>query len=138
MANDYETGAFKHVTTKKNYSDGRTEIKPAPEEVKGPARKKDTKKWCKGVPGREHKWSWVYMELVWHHRRGKEFTEPELHPHGWTDPRDVPGARTTHYVMRPWATMYCPVCQKQWKFRDAWDLKQAGIPILTALPVVCV
>jgi hypothetical protein len=35
---------------------------------KKPARKKDTKRWCKGKEGRDHEIVWVAWETVYHYR----------------------------------------------------------------------
>jgi hypothetical protein len=127
----YDTNAFKHATTKKSYDSTRTVIADAPQEIKTKS-KKDTKKWCKGVVGREHKSVWVYAELLWAHRRSEEFQEPPIPP--VDRPRkDARGLRI--YWHHPCATLYCTVCHKHIKYaEDAFKLRRAGVKILTKLP----
>lgn len=131
--NQYDTNAFKHVTTVKQYGGDRVPIPDAPAEPKRGGNKKNTRKWCKGVVGREHKDSWVYSELLWNHRRYK--TVEELPLPEKDEPLSERGPDGLWiYRHHPWARKYCPVCQKQWSFADAFKLRRAGIKVLTELP----
>jgi hypothetical protein len=99
----YDTNAFKHATTRSGYGDPRTVIVDPPSEPRTKS-KKDTKKWCKGVVGREHRSVWVYTELLWPHGGGKEIVEGPVPPEN--QPKFDSRGRKIYYN-HPWATLYC-------------------------------
>lgn len=129
---NYDTNAFKHASTRSGYGDPRTVITDPPEAPRTKS-KKDTKKWCKGVVGREHKSVWVYTELLWSHRPLGETVEESAIPPLDRPTHDARGRKI--YYNHPWATLYCTVCKKHIKYaEDAYKLRRAGITILTKLP----
>lgn len=131
--NNYDTNSFKRADSKKSYGSERTQINDAPAEVKTRG-KKDTKRWCKGVVGREHKSVWVYSELLWAHRRGESIQEPPLPPIDRPE-RDERGRKIYYRDVANCASLYCTVCQKQMKYAtDAYKLRREGIAICTTLP----
>ena len=129
--NNYDTNSFKRADFKRGWDGDRNQIKEAPSDVKSKS-KKDTKKWCKGVVGREHKSVWVYSELLWGHRRGEEVTETPIPP---LDRPKFNDRGHNIWYRDPWATKYCTVCKKHIKFaEDAFGLRRKGISILTRMP----
>jgi hypothetical protein len=131
---NYDTNSFKRADSKKSYDSTRTQVKEAPAEVKSRS-KKDTKKWCKGVVGREHQWAWVYREALpncrWN-RWGQ--TEKIIEP-------PLPTLEEEKKIDRhrwnaiPRAQQICLVCQKHkgWG-ENSFSLRRQGIKIHTELP----
>ena len=127
---EFETRSFKHATAKRGW-DGPNHVSDAPEQPRTKS-KKDTKKWCKGIVGREHKSVWVYIELVWGRRAGETFQEQPIPPLD-RPTHDARGNKI--YYHDPLATKYCTVCQKHIKYAEnAYKLRRQGITILTKLP----
>ncbi len=123
---DIETRAFKYQNSINRGGKGdHVTLKDAPAEPRSKS-KKDTKKWCKGVVGRQHKKVWVYSEITWGHMQGKPFVEPSLeflreHAKEW-------------YQCGISAKQMCSVCRKYIRYGDAYKLRFQGITILTKLP----
>ncbi len=76
--------------------------KPLPEEPKPSHSKKDTKHWCKGKVGREHKLEWI--------------DAPNQHYSEWMRQHDI-----ERYKIRT-----CTVCGKQFEYcwNSTWSGKQ--------------
>lgn len=130
----YDTGAFKRATTKKSYEFNRTVIGDAPEAPRLPSNKKNTRRWCKGVVGREHVKSWVYAPVFWHFGRPKNGgpKEPYVPP---PLPEDqTPDQKRQWSLHDPFVVEYCSVCQKQIRLKGSAELRRAGVPILTEIP----
>lgn len=123
---DFETRAFKYQNSINRGGKGdHVTLKEAPAEPRIRS-KKDTKKWCKGVVGREHKAVWVYTEMTYKHRQNEVFVEPSLE-----FLRDRKGVAWGGEIS---AISFCSVCRKCIKYGDAYMLRLAGVSIMTALP----
>ncbi len=131
---DFETRAFKYQNSINRGGKGdHVTLKEAPAEPRTRS-KKDTKKWCKGVVGREHKWVWVYGSLLSNYG-GRETSVTEIPVPSVEEEESVEWRRKNRWSL-PRATHYCTVCckQKEW-YTNSFDLRRKGIPILTKLPV---
>lgn len=127
---DIETRAFKYQDSINRGGKGRhVKLEDAPADPRN-RNKKDTKKWCKGVVGREHKAVWVYTEVTYGHRQGEKFFEPTIE-----SLRDKPG-RPCRWFRGVSAISVCSVCRKHIKYGDAYKLRMAGTAILTELPAM--
>lgn len=132
--NNYDTNRFKYATTKSGYGAPRTVISDAPEQPRTKS-KKDTKKWCKGVAGRDHKWAWVYRDILpnCHYRRDGATVEFQEKPLLTLEEERAQVKTGDWYIDR--AVKLCLVCGKQrdW-WTNAFELRRQGIQILTKLP----
>jgi len=132
---NYDTKAFKHATTKRGYDSVRTVIGEAPSKSKN-VNSKDTKKWCKGVVGREHTAVHVYTELLWSHRSpDQSVIEPPMELQSLFESKRYQYNRYGQYAI-PSVTLYCTTCKKHIKYmrENCFELRKRGIVILTKLP----
>ncbi len=131
---DFETRAFKYQNSINRGGKGdHVTLKEAPAEPRTRS-KKDTKKWCKGVVGREHNWVWIYRDILpnTNRVRGGVFKEPPLPT--VEEEESVEWRRQNQWSL-PRAANYCTICSKQREWwTNSFDLRRKGIPILTKLP----
>ena len=133
VQNNYDTMAFKHAPAKFNGKGHQTVIAEAPEIPRLPQNKKNTKKWCKGVVGREHQLVWVYRDCLPNSSRHSgqvKFVEPPI-------PTLEEEKKLNRWVQIPWAQHICVVCHKHVKWgENSFALRRAGVKILLELPAL--
>ncbi len=132
---DIETRAFKYQSSINRGGKGdHVTMKDAPAEPRTKS-KKDTKKWCKGVVGRDHNWVWIYRDLLPGSSRHHMQEKFEVPPLPTVEEEQSGEWKRENRWKLPRAVRYCTTCckQREW-WTNSFDLRRQGIMILTKLP----